>query len=184
MEENKNFEDTNLEQGQTPNQEQDKNQNLNQAGTKTAEQACQEELSKAQSRLLYTIAEFENYKKRVSKEKKDWIAIAQSDVLLDFLPIQDDIGRALEHIKKEKLSPEQEKHLVGFELIAKEFVKLLEKYQIQEIKELETFDPEIHEALMQVESPSHKPGQIINILQKGYKHKDRIIRPAKVSVAK
>lgn len=161
----------------------EKNQSENQASEGTKPLCCQE-LQSTRERCLYLTAEFENYKKRVSREKQEWIAVAQADLLTDILPIIDDMERALEQMREEKLNPEENKHLEGFHLISKEFFKLLDKYGITQIEEIKTFDPELHEALVQVESSDTQSGQIVDILQKGYKHKDRVIRPAKVSVAK
>ena len=145
---------------------------------------CCAELERNRERCLYLTAEFENYKKRIAREKQEWISVAQTDLIADFLPVVDDIERALEQIQQEKITPEISKHLEGFTLIYKEFFKLLDKYQISQIEPTTNFDPELHEALMQVESAEHTAGEIINVLQKGYKYKDKIIRPAKVSVAK
>ncbi|GMU19631.1 MAG: protein GrpE [Candidatus Babeliales bacterium] len=127
-------------------------------------------------RCLRTAAEFENYKRRSEKERVLWITNTQASILTDVIGLVDDFERAFAN-KDETCS------LQGFELIYKSLQKILEKYGVQEIKEVTEFDPNLHEAIMQVESPDHKAGQIVQVLQKGYRFKDQILRPAKVSVA-
>jgi molecular chaperone GrpE len=143
---------------------------------------CSQELSQAKERILYITAELDNYRKRVEKERAAWIETAQNTVLLDFLTIVDDIERAFTQV-----SPQVEQSagqwLQGFELIRKACYKLLQKYGIEEIPATKTFNPEQHEAIMQVSSPDHASGEIVAVLQKGYMRKGVILRPAQVSVA-
>lgn len=127
-------------------------------------------------RCLRTAAEFENYKRRSEKERVLWITNTQASILTDVIGLVDDFERAFAN-KDETCS------LQGFELIYKSLQKILEKYGVQEIKEVTEFDPNLHEAIMQVESPDHQASQIVQVLQKGYRFKDQVLRPAKVSVA-
>lgn len=127
-------------------------------------------------RCLRTAAEFENYKRRSEKERVLWITNTQASILTDVIGLVDDFERAF-------ANKDETSSLQGFELIYKSLQKILEKYGVQEIKEVTEFDPNLHEAIMQVESPDHKAGQIVQVLQKGYRFKDQILRPAKVSVA-
>lgn len=126
-------------------------------------------------RALRTAADFENFKKRSEKERLMWIANAQSSVLLDVISIVDDFDRAFSSSASKD---------AGFELIYKSLQKILEKYGVQEIKDLTEFDPVKHEAILQVESADHKQDDIVQVLQKGYLFKGEVLRPAKVSVAK
>lgn len=141
-------------------------------------QSCTTERNEWKERSLRISADFENYKKRVEKEKLLWMQTAQSTILQDLLAIVDDFDRAFEQ------KGENGQLLAGFELIYKSLLKMLEKYNIHEIKDIKTFDPLKHEAIMQVESAEHASGDIVKVLQKGYLLKDQIIRPVKVSVAK
>jgi molecular chaperone GrpE len=128
-------------------------------------------------------ADFENYKKRIENEKKSWIEVSQAEVLKDLLNIVDDFDRAIDAHKK-KISSKNDTFLEGLELINKSFHKILEKYNVKEITNIEKFDPKYHEAIIQIESKDHENGEIVEILQKGYTFKDKLLRPAKVSVAK
>ena len=136
---------------------------------------CQIQMSEWKDRFLRTAADFENFKKRNEKEKTIWITSAQSSLLQDLIGIVDDFDRAFS-------SPAHNNG--GFELIYKSLQKLLEKYGVQEMKPTGHFDPMMQEAIMQVESPDHAAGDIVNVLQKGYLFKGEVLRPAKVSVAK
>ncbi len=145
--------------------------------------ACQEELLAWKDRALRMSADFENYKKRTEKEKVQWAKSNQSIILNDLLAIVDDFDRALEQAHKHPASAEFNSWLAGFEMTSKALNKMLQKFDVQEIKEDQVFNPEIHEAVMQVESPDHISGSIVKVLQKGYTFKGEVLRPAKVSVA-
>ncbi len=167
--------------------ENNQNQEVNETNQLEQQLAqCQTQVNEWKDRALRTAADYENFKKRSEKERVMWITGAQSSMLLDLISIVDDFDRA----KAANLSahPEEQRSCVskdgGFELIYKSLQKILEKYGVQEIKELTHFDPVKHEAIMQVESPDHKQGDIVQVLQKGYLFKGEVLRPAKVSVAK
>ena len=128
-------------------------------------------------------AEFDNYKRRLEKERGLWIESAQDTVLVDILPILDDMERALAEFQTKEVSQEAVTHVVGFELIAKGVMKILKKYNIEEIPYSTIFDPHLYEAVMQVPSPEHASGEIVAIVQKGYTRQGRVLRPAQVSVA-
>lgn len=74
--------------------------------------------------------------------------------------------------------------LEGFKLISKDFYKFLEKQGVKELEGCEIFDPELHEAVMEIEAENKQPGNVVEVLQKGYLINGAILRPAKVSVAK
>ena len=165
---------------------------------------CQSQINEWKDRALRTAADYENFKKRSEKERLLWISSAQSAVLLDLISIADDFDRAFASLRQgfgsqgpipahpqpsqsyggQAEEPRSGVSKDGFELIYKSLQKILEKYGIQEIKDLSHFDPTKHEAIMQVESADHKPGDIVQVLQKGYLFKGEVLRPAKVSVAK
>ena len=157
---------------------------------------CQAQKDEWKDRFLRTAADFENYKKRSEKERVMWITNAQSSVLQDLIEIVDDFDRAFApslHLSGSSDSASSggqatqsnevvDQSRAGFELIYKALKKLLEKYGVTEMKTIEHFDPTMHEAIMQVETPDHKPGDIVQVLQKGYLFKGNVLRPAKVSV--
>jgi molecular chaperone GrpE len=175
---------TDNENNQTNNQSEE----INDVAKQLAD--CQTQVNEWKDRALRTAADYDNFKKRAEKERVMWITGAQSSVLLDLISIVDDFDRAfasgvpfiLSSSKDGGQAADQSR--AGFELIYKSLQKILEKYGVVEIKELSHFDPVKHEAIMQVESADHKPGDIVQVLQKGYMFKGEVLRPAKVSVAK
>ncbi len=146
-------------------------------------QECQAQVKQLQEKYLYLNAEFDNYKKRLEKERTAWVENAQDGVLLNVLPIMDDMERALAELHSGQLPAEVVAHLAGMELIAKGLSKMLKRYDVEEIPPAKTFDPQFFEAVMQVESEAHASGEIVSNLEKGYTRKGRVLRPAKVSIA-
>lgn len=148
------------------------------------EDSCAVELAYAKDQLARLGADFQNYKRRTEKDRSHWMHMIQSDLITDLLPLVDNFDRALEEAEKEDVSEEVKKWMQGFEMIHKELSSFLKKQDVKEIEQMETFDPELHEALMQVESEDHKEGDITQVLQRGYSLKGKVIRPAKVAVCK
>ena len=141
-----------------------------------------QELQQAKERLSYLMAEFDNYKRRTEKERIVWMDLARKDMVVDFLPIVDNLESALGYHAGS--SEADEKNLRnGVELIYKSFQKVLAKNKVEEVPSQKTFDPEKHEALMTVESADHESGDIETVLEKGFTFKGAVVRPAKVSVA-
>jgi molecular chaperone GrpE len=137
----------------------------------------------SKDQLIRLNADFQNFKKRISKERADWSHFAQAQILDSLLPIFDDLDRAIEHSKSSELSKTTD-WLDGFVLIQKKWKGLFKEIGIEEISDCTEFDPELHEALMQMDDPDKKTGQIVQLLSKGYKLKGRVLKHAKVSVAK
>jgi len=162
---------------------EDQSNNNNQNSENDLE-SCKKELGALKERLMRISADLQNYKRRIEKEKVQWMNIAQSELLIDLLPIFDDLDRALQEIKKEEEITEVKLFVEGFEMIRKLFYKFFDKYGIKEIVETKKFDPNLHEAISQVESPDHNAGEIVEILQKGFMLRDKVLRPAKVVAAK
>jgi len=128
-------------------------------------------------------ADLQNYKRRVEKERAEWMHVAQASALEPMLSIADDLDRAIENSEK---NPDvaQSAWFEGFKLIQKNLHKSLNDLGVQEIAATGSFNPELHEALIQVESPDHQSGHIVQLLNKGYTLKSKVLRHAKVSVAK
>lgn len=136
------------------------------------------ELEKKNDILLRTAAEFDNYKKRTEREKASIAEYARAGIIKQLLPIIDNIERAA---AADRESPD---YLKGIEMIIKQFEALSEKLQIDEIaKPGDAFDPTLHEAVMHVEDEELGESVIAEVLQKGYKTGDTVIRPAMVKVA-
>ena len=148
------------------------------------DESCYNELSAVKDQLVRLGADFQNYKKRIEKDRSEWSQTAQARLVVELLPIIDNFDRALKEAQKDGIKPEFAQWLSGFELIHKTFDEFLKRNNISEIPLLEKFDPELHEALMQVDSPEHASGQIVQVLQRGFMFYNKVLRPAKVSVAK
>ncbi len=134
-------------------------------------------------RFLRVSAEFDNYKKRMAKEKEDYRKFANESLLKALLPVVDNLERAIEAAGKE----ERAEHPIvqGIELTLSEILKVFEKFAVKPIKALnEPFDPVYHQAVMQEVSDQHPGNTVIKELQKGYLLHDRLLRPAMVVVSK
>lgn len=126
-------------------------------------------------------AEFENYKKRVQKEKSDLIKFGNENLLKAVLPILDNLERAIDHGKKMN---ENGPLLSGVEIILRQFLTILERFGVKPVAAMgESFDPEKHEAVFQAEI-DEEPDRVISELEKGYLFHERLLRPAKVVVSK
>lgn len=131
-------------------------------------------------RLIRLQADFENYKKRIDKERQEFYLYALSEVIREILPTIDDLERALEKSDSKDIESYQQ----GIELIYNNLRETLEKIGLQPIKTKEqTFDPHYHEALFLEETDQYQENQILEEYQKGYMLKDRLLRPAVVKVA-
>ena len=137
-----------------------------------------EELEKAQDQLLRTAAEFDNYKKRTDRERASVAEYAKCEVIKKLLPILDNIDRA------GATDNTGDEYIKGIEMIVKQFASLAETLGIEEIaKEGDNFDPNLHEAVMHIEDETLGENVIAEVLQKGYKLGDTVIRAAMVKVA-
>ncbi len=127
-------------------------------------------------------ADFENYKKRVEKEREQASQREIEKLVSEILPILDNLSRALDASKK---NHDLESLISGVEMTQKSLSGILEKEGLKEIECLgKEFDPNLHEAMMTVESREHKDNTVCEELEKGYIFKNRLIRPAKVKVTK
>ena len=139
-----------------------------------------ERLKDTHERLLRSAAEFDNFKKRALKEKEDTQKFGSERLLKDFLPVMDNLERALEHAEQHDLKQVIE----GVRLVQKLFESTLAKHGVIGFSAVgKPFDPGFHEALMQQES-DQPPNTVISEMARGYKLHDRLVRPAAVVVAK
>ena len=128
-------------------------------------------------RYLRMAAEYDNFRKRSAKEKEGIYADAYADALKSILPIIDNLERAVGVEGAEALSK-------GLEMTLKGAAEALEKMGVEPFgAEGDTFDPNMHSAMMMVDDENHKEGEIVTVFQKGYKKGDKIIRYAMVTVA-
>ncbi len=132
--------------------------------------------------MLRLAAEMDNYKKRVLKERESLIKYGSQGLVQELLPILDNFGRAIESGNE---SREFDSFLEGVVMIFKQMSDALERKGISEIDAVgEVFDPNIHEAVMQVNSEEYPENIVVEELQKGYMLHDRVIRPAMVTVSR
>jgi molecular chaperone GrpE len=132
-------------------------------------------------RLARLQAEFENARKRNIKEQADFREYATADAVKNFLPVLDNFNLALRSQKSEASDSALRS---GIELIRKQLEDVLSRLGVQAIPaQGQTFDPRVHEAIEMVESSDHGDHEVIEELQRGYKLKDRLLRPAMVRVA-
>lgn len=149
-----------------------------------AQQLAQREKENGEllDRLQRTLAEFDNYRKRVTREKDDLLKYGAEKMALDMLPVADNFERALEQAKS---ATDPAAFLEGVEMIYRQFLGALEKYKIRPFDSVgEPFNPEKHEAMAQQEHPDYDEDTIMAELQKGYYLEDRLLRPARVIVSR
>ncbi|NIQ37965.1 MAG: nucleotide exchange factor GrpE [Proteobacteria bacterium] len=134
-------------------------------------------------KFLRAYADLENFKKRVEKEKADSLRYAKEEVIRDLLPFVDNLERAVEHASSDTDNNPQAL-IEGVELTLRELVKALEQHGLRQIESVgKPFDPNLHEAMMQVENDDYDPQTVVEEFQKGYLIRDRLLRPARVSVS-
>lgn len=128
--------------------------------------------------LKRNMADFDNFKKRINKEKDSLYVSILTDIVEAFLPILDNFETALSAKSKDI------EYKKGIEMIYKDIKEVLNNYNVEEIKDLgETFDPEYHEAVMSVTDDSKGEKEIVEVFRKGYKIKDKVVRHSLVKVA-
>lgn len=145
------------------------------------EVSAEEQLGKEKDKFLRLFAEFENYKRRTSKERIELFKTANQELMTVLLPILDDFDRGLSEIKKAK----DKELLKGMELINSKLKSTLTQKGLATVdaKTGDTFDAEIHEAITQIPAPSKKlKGKIVDVIEKGYKLGNKIIRFPKVVI--
>ena len=139
-----------------------------------------DQLDQEKQKFIRLFAEFENYKKRTSKERIDLFKTANKDLMISILPVKDDFDRAFKEIYKNKNKSDFE----GFILIHNKFNEVLKKNGLLEIEDLigSSFNSEVHEAISQIPFDKKDKGKIIEVIEKGYSLGDKIIRFPKVIV--
>ncbi|HKI44094.1 MAG TPA: nucleotide exchange factor GrpE [Balneolales bacterium] len=141
------------------------------------------DLADTKDRLLRKVAEFENMKKRVSRERVQLFDDAKIEALREFLPINDDLRRTLEAADKTALD---DKFLEGVHMVADKFSQVLQKYGVEPINQVNVpFDVNLHDAMIKQPAPDNdvESNTVLQVLEPGYKINDRIIRHAKVIVS-
>ena len=144
--------------------------------------ALEQEKNDLSDRLLRTMAEFDNYRKRVTREKEGLIKYGTERIAFEILPVVDNFERALEQSHQ---ATDPGALVDGLKMILKQLMAALEKFEIKPFHSIgEQFNPEIHEAMAQQEHPDHEDNTVIEQFQKGYMLGERMLRPARVLVSR
>ena len=167
---------------QEEGEETESQEKTEQAVQQTASSENQEEeKEEGDAKYLRLAADFQNYKRRVEKEKSEIYAYANEKIALDIIEVMDNFERALQHSEECVYNQFAE----GVSKIYKQLKSVLDKNNIVEIKaEGEDFDPNFHNAVTSEENSDFESGKVIQALQKGYTLNDKVIRPAMVRVAR
>jgi molecular chaperone GrpE len=164
---------------------------LEQAGLEEAEMEVsqednphEKELKEAKERIVRLMADFDNYRKRVQREKEDWMRYSSLSFAEKLLPVVDNLERALENLNCQ--DEEVQGLFSGVTMIYRQFMEILQNEGLALIEDLgQSFDPLVHEAVMQEPAQEdQEDNQIVGVMRKGYRFKDKLLRPAMVKVAK
>jgi molecular chaperone GrpE len=153
----------------------------NEETVETSLEKLEQAVASEQDKFLRLFAEFENYKKRTSKERMDLFKTANQEVIVAMLPVVDDFERAMKELSKDKDSELYK----GVSLIQNKFIGVLKNKGLEEVvvSAGDTFDSEMHDAITQIPAPDKKmKGKVIDVIEKGFQLGDKIIRHPKVVV--
>jgi len=160
------------------NIEENKDEEVEVKEEKNDKTEVEKELEETEDRLKRIMAEFENYKKRSSKERDMLYNSILADVIESFLPVMDNLEKAA------NVETKDESYKQGVELVLKQFTDVLTKFGVEEIKTVgEIFDPELHEAVSSIQDETKKEKEIVQDFRKGYKIGTKVIRHSMVVVA-
>ena len=157
------------------------------AGPTRGDEALVEELSarvvETEDRLLRLQADFENFRRRAAKERQEFLHYGHQNLVKDLLAAVDNLDRAIDHVNRGG-GDDFESLLRGVELVRRDLLGALTKHGISEIEALgQPFDPALHEAMAQAPAGTTPANTVIEVLQKGYRLRDRLLRAARVVVA-
>ena len=153
-----------------------------------AEETTEEKLEVIQEKLLRTMAEMENQRRRFEKEKKEAFEFGGFNFAAETLSLIDNIDRAITSFKNDdslKNNKDLNKIIDGIEVVKKDLVSIFKKNGIEAIDCInKKFDPNFHQAMLEIDNNAKEPGTVVQEIQKGYMMKDRLLRPSLVGVAK
>jgi len=177
---------TKMPEGKKVHEEEEvKKEDLNQTEDNQSEEpketSPEDQINELNDKYLRLYSEFDNYRKRTSKERLELFKTAGQDILTDLLPVLDDFDRAMQNMDS---SEDAEAIQTGINLIYNKFKSVLENKGLKHFKSIETeFDPEVHEEITKIPAPSKKlKGKVVDEIEKGYMLNDKVIRFAKVVV--
>ncbi len=175
--------DQELSSSKTPDEQPDRDAEGEVKPEQSIEEKLAEELTQIKDRYVRLLAEFDNYKKISQREQQNSIRFANESLLTNLLPIIDNLEQAI--VAQKKSSEEKNDILIGLEMVLKQLFDLLNKYGVEVFNAKGIpFDPARHEALSEQEDETAPPGTVVIEYQKGYLLNGRLLRPARVAVAK
>ena len=163
---------------------QDTNQTTEQVDEKVSEleqniQKKDEEIASLNDKYMRLVAEYDNYKKRTIKEKEALYTSSVCDIVKELLPVMDNLERAMNSFEDK-----ESEHYKGFEMVIRQTSDIFTKIGVEEIKaEGETFNPDLHNAVMHIDDENFGENVVAEQFQKGYTYKDKVIRYSMVKVA-
>ena len=184
-----------MQEEQNENQAFDDSQEMSALQEETTEEeteskeALQAQIAELKEQYVRAYADFDNTKKRLIRDKDQALEYAYEKIAKDLLPSLDTLEIALKSIQDSKVKGENQEEILdkiqeGIALTLDNLLKTLAKHGIEPILTEGGFDPNFHDAIMQVQSEEHESGEIVAEMQKGYKYKERVLRPSMVSIAK
>lgn len=151
-------------------------------GNKDETEALKKKIKELEDKILYKDAELINYRKRKDEEVSSMLKYANSDIILEVLSVVDDLERAI-MLDDNVLDDEVSKFLSGIKMIYSRLLKILESFEVHEIDALnKEFDPVYHQAVLTGKDENFASNIVLEVLQKGYIYKDKVIRPSMVKV--
>lgn len=178
-----NEENNNLQNQETVEEIEENTQQDELEKVKNEKEELQKKYDDIYDRFVRLAADFDNYKKRLSKEKSDIQNYGNEEIVKSLLNVLDNLERAITHAQ----TSEQNRGIVdGIQLVYDQFVNCLERFNVNAVESGEgvEFNPKYHEAIERVESEKHDSGIVISEMVKGYTLKDRLLRPSMVTVSK
>ena len=165
-----------------------KNEQTEKTAESKKEESPEEKIKIIQEKLLRTMAEMENQRRRFEKEKKEAFEFGGFNFAGESLSLLDNIDRAITSFENDeslKNNKDLNKIIDGIEIVKKDLISIFKKNGIQPIECInKKFDPNFHQAMLEVENNTKEPGTIVQEIQRGYMTKDRLLRPSLVGVAK
>ena len=178
MEENKELEEEVLESEEETQETSEEAEEVPKEEEQSEEEKLKSELSEQKDKYLRVMAEYDNFRKRTAKERLELISTAKADAVTQILPVIDNFERAL------SAQTQDETYKAGIEMIFKQFGEVLKNLGIEEINPLgETFDPNVANAVNQIEDDNLGENEVAQVFQKGYRIGDKVLRYAMVVVA-
>lgn len=149
------------------------------------ERNLEEELGQEKDRYLRLYAEFDNYKKRVARDKEELIKYGNESLLYELLPVIDNLEMAMKHSSNDTASASGGGLAQGVEITLKEFLRVIDKFGLSPIEASgRMFDPSLHHAMTQVERDDMDENMVVEEFRKGYTFREKVLRPSLVSVSK